>query len=88
MSPVGHEPDLPTVLRNVRHWMNSGKHVLALSCAHPFGIIFIAELAPLMAQRGNVSTMVADYGASGMSLYGSSKKSPAQGRAFLHWRLS
>jgi NAD(P)-dependent dehydrogenase (short-subunit alcohol dehydrogenase family) len=38
----------------------------------------VAELAPLMAQRGkgaivNVSTMVADYGAAGMSLYGSSK---------------
>ena len=38
----------------------------------------VAELAPLMAKRGkgaivNVSTMVADYGASGMSLYGSSK---------------
>lgn len=38
----------------------------------------VAELAPLMAQQGkgaivNVSTMVADYGAVGMSLYGSSK---------------
>jgi NAD(P)-dependent dehydrogenase (short-subunit alcohol dehydrogenase family) len=38
----------------------------------------VAELAPLMAKRGkgaivNVSTMVAGYGASGMSLYGSSK---------------
>ncbi len=38
----------------------------------------VAELAPLMARRGkgaivNVSTMVADYGVSGMSLYGSSK---------------
>ncbi len=38
----------------------------------------VAELAPLMAQRGkgaivNVSTMVADYGAAGLSLYGSSK---------------
>jgi NAD(P)-dependent dehydrogenase (short-subunit alcohol dehydrogenase family) len=38
----------------------------------------VAELAPLMAKRGkgaivNVSTMVADYGAAGMSLYGSSK---------------
>ncbi|HTU51411.1 MAG TPA: SDR family oxidoreductase [Acidobacteriaceae bacterium] len=38
----------------------------------------VAELAPLMANRGkgaivNVSTMVADYGAPGMSLYGSSK---------------
>src|SRR5579872_1878574 len=38
----------------------------------------VAALAPLMAKRGkgaivNVSTMVADYGASGMSLYGSSK---------------
>jgi len=38
----------------------------------------VAELAPLMAGRGkgaivNVSTMVADYGAPGMSLYGASK---------------
>jgi NAD(P)-dependent dehydrogenase (short-subunit alcohol dehydrogenase family) len=38
----------------------------------------VAELAPLMAERGkgaivNVSTMVSDYGAPGMSLYGSSK---------------
>jgi len=38
----------------------------------------VAELAPLMAQRGkgaivNISTMVADYGAPGMSLYSSSK---------------
>ncbi len=38
----------------------------------------VAELAPLMAERGrgaivNVSTMVADYGVSGMSLYGASK---------------
>jgi len=38
----------------------------------------VAELAPPMAQRGkgaivNLSTMAADYGAPGMSLYGSSK---------------
>ncbi|WP_232327393.1 SDR family NAD(P)-dependent oxidoreductase [Mycobacterium sherrisii] len=38
----------------------------------------VAELAPRMAERGggaivNVSTMVANFGASGMSLYGSSK---------------
>lgn len=38
----------------------------------------VAELAPSMAKRGkgaivNISTMVADYGAPGMSLYGSSK---------------
>ena len=38
----------------------------------------VAELAPLMAKIGkgaivNVSTMAADYGVSGMSLYGSSK---------------
>jgi NAD(P)-dependent dehydrogenase (short-subunit alcohol dehydrogenase family) len=38
----------------------------------------VAELAPLMATRGkgaivNLSTMVAEYGAPGMSLYGSSK---------------
>ncbi len=38
----------------------------------------VAELAPMMAKRGkgaivNLSTMAADYGAPGMSLYGSSK---------------
>lgn len=38
----------------------------------------VAELAPLMAKRGkgaivNLSTMAADYGVPGMSLYGSSK---------------
>jgi NAD(P)-dependent dehydrogenase (short-subunit alcohol dehydrogenase family) len=38
----------------------------------------VAELAPLMAKKGkgaivNLSSMVADYGAPGMSLYGSSK---------------
>jgi NAD(P)-dependent dehydrogenase (short-subunit alcohol dehydrogenase family) len=38
----------------------------------------VAELAPLMAKRGkgaivNISTMVADYGMPGMSLYGSTK---------------
>jgi NAD(P)-dependent dehydrogenase (short-subunit alcohol dehydrogenase family) len=38
----------------------------------------VAKLAPLMAKRGkgaivNISTMVADYGAPGMSLYSSSK---------------
>src|SRR5579863_3223915 len=38
----------------------------------------VAELAPPMAKRGkgaivNISTMAADYGAPGMSLYGSSK---------------
>jgi NAD(P)-dependent dehydrogenase (short-subunit alcohol dehydrogenase family) len=38
----------------------------------------VAELAPLMAKKGkgaivNLSTMAADYGALGMSLYGSSK---------------
>jgi NAD(P)-dependent dehydrogenase (short-subunit alcohol dehydrogenase family) len=50
--------------------------VYALNVKVPF--FLVAELAPLMAQRGkgaivNVSTMVANYGAAGMSLYGSSK---------------
>jgi NAD(P)-dependent dehydrogenase (short-subunit alcohol dehydrogenase family) len=50
--------------------------VYALNVKAPY--FLVAELAPLMAKRGkgaivNVSTMVADYGASGMSLYGSSK---------------
>src|SRR5215471_13065301 len=50
--------------------------VYALNVKAPY--FLVAHLAPLMATRGkgsivNVSTMVADYGASGMSLYGSSK---------------
>jgi NAD(P)-dependent dehydrogenase (short-subunit alcohol dehydrogenase family) len=50
--------------------------VFALNVKAPY--FLVAELAPLMASRGrgsivNVSTMVADYGAAGMSLYGSSK---------------
>ncbi|SDO40092.1 NAD(P)-dependent dehydrogenase, short-chain alcohol dehydrogenase family [Paenibacillus sp. yr247] len=50
--------------------------VYALNVKVPF--FLVAELAPLMAERGkgsivNISTMVADYGMSGMSLYGSSK---------------
>jgi NAD(P)-dependent dehydrogenase (short-subunit alcohol dehydrogenase family) len=50
--------------------------VYALNVKVPY--FLVAELAPLMAQRGkgaivNVSTMVADYGAAGLSLYGSSK---------------
>jgi NAD(P)-dependent dehydrogenase (short-subunit alcohol dehydrogenase family) len=50
--------------------------VYSLNVKAPYFIV--AELAPLMAKRGkgtivNVSTMVADYGVSGMSLYGSSK---------------
>src|ERR1700747_335431 len=50
--------------------------VYALNVKAPY--FLVAELSPLMAQRGkgaivNVSTMVADYGAAGMSLYGSSK---------------
>jgi NAD(P)-dependent dehydrogenase (short-subunit alcohol dehydrogenase family) len=50
--------------------------VYAINVKVPY--FLVAELAPLMAKRGNgaivnVSTMVADYGASGTSLYGSSK---------------
>src|SRR5579864_3528209 len=50
--------------------------VYSLNVKAPY--FLVAELAPLMAKRGkgaivNVSTMVADYGASGMALYGSSK---------------
>jgi NAD(P)-dependent dehydrogenase (short-subunit alcohol dehydrogenase family) len=50
--------------------------VYALNVKAPY--FLVTELAPLMAQRGkgaivNVSTMVADYGAAGMSVYGSSK---------------
>jgi NAD(P)-dependent dehydrogenase (short-subunit alcohol dehydrogenase family) len=50
--------------------------VYSLNVKAPY--FLVAELAPLMAKRGkgaivNLSTMVADYGAPGMSLYGSSK---------------
>jgi len=50
--------------------------VYSLTVKAPY--FLVAELAPLMAKRRkgaivNVSTMVADYGVSGMSLYGSSK---------------
>src|SRR5437660_5048041 len=51
-------------------------NVYSLNVKAPY--FLVAELAPLMAKIGkgvivNVSTMVADYGVSGMSLYGSSK---------------
>jgi NAD(P)-dependent dehydrogenase (short-subunit alcohol dehydrogenase family) len=50
--------------------------VFSLNVKVPY--FLVAELAPLMAKRGkgaiiNLSTMVSDYGAAGMSLYGSSK---------------
>jgi NAD(P)-dependent dehydrogenase (short-subunit alcohol dehydrogenase family) len=50
--------------------------VYSLNVKAPY--FLVAELAPLMAKGGkgaivNVSTMVADYGASGMALCGSSK---------------
>src|SRR5580700_8685156 len=50
--------------------------VFSLNVKAPY--FLVAELAPLMAKRGkgaivNLSTMAADYGAAGMSLYGSSK---------------
>ena len=50
--------------------------VYSLNVKVPY--FLVAELAPAMAKRRkgaivNVSTMVADYGAPGMSLYGSSK---------------
>ena len=52
------------------------ERVYAINVKVPY--FLVAELAPLMAKRGkgaivNLSTMVADYGAPGMSLYGSSK---------------
>jgi NAD(P)-dependent dehydrogenase (short-subunit alcohol dehydrogenase family) len=52
------------------------ERVYALNVKVPY--FLVATLAPLMAQRGkgvivNLSTMAADYGAPGMSLYGSSK---------------
>jgi NAD(P)-dependent dehydrogenase (short-subunit alcohol dehydrogenase family) len=50
--------------------------VFSLNVKAPY--FLVAELAPLMAKRGkgaivNLSTMVSNYGAPGMSLYGSSK---------------
>jgi NAD(P)-dependent dehydrogenase (short-subunit alcohol dehydrogenase family) len=55
---------------------DSFDRVYALNVKAPY--FLVAELAPRMAERGkgaivNLSTMVADYGAAGMSLYGSSK---------------
>ena len=52
------------------------ERVYSLNVKAPY--FLVAELAPLMAKKGkgaivNISTMVADYGAPGMSLYGSSK---------------
>ncbi|WP_091216650.1 SDR family NAD(P)-dependent oxidoreductase [Paenibacillus sp. BC26] len=52
------------------------ERVYALNVKTPY--FLVAELAPLMAENGkgaivNISTMLADYGMSGMSLYGSSK---------------
>jgi NAD(P)-dependent dehydrogenase (short-subunit alcohol dehydrogenase family) len=52
------------------------ERVYSLNVKAPY--FLVAELAPRMAKRGkgaivNVSTMAADYGAPGMSLYGSSK---------------
>ena len=50
--------------------------VYSLNVKVPY--FLVAKLAPLMAKRGkgaivNLSTMVAEYGAPGMSLYGSGK---------------
>jgi NAD(P)-dependent dehydrogenase (short-subunit alcohol dehydrogenase family) len=50
--------------------------VFSINVKAPY--FLVAELAPLMAKKGkgaivNLSTMAADYGAPGMSLYGSSK---------------
>ena len=50
--------------------------VFSLNVKAPY--FLVAELAPLMAKRGkgvivNLSTMAAEYGSPGMSLYGSSK---------------
>ncbi len=60
------------------HEMNEEQfdRVYSLNVKAPY--FLVAELAPLMAKRGkgaivNLSTMAADYGAPGMSLYGSSK---------------
>jgi NAD(P)-dependent dehydrogenase (short-subunit alcohol dehydrogenase family) len=52
------------------------ERVYSLNVKAPY--FLVAELAPLMEKRGkgaivNLSTMAADYGAPGLSLYGSSK---------------
>jgi hypothetical protein len=31
MAAIGNEADMPTASRNVRYWVNSGKHLLSLS---------------------------------------------------------
>jgi NAD(P)-dependent dehydrogenase (short-subunit alcohol dehydrogenase family) len=51
-------------------------HVFSVNVKAP--CFLVAELAPLMAQRGkgaivNLSTMAADFGVPGLSLYGASK---------------
>ncbi|MGT2425076.1 SDR family NAD(P)-dependent oxidoreductase [Amnibacterium kyonggiense] len=52
------------------------EQVLAVNVAAPY--FLVAALAPAMAERGggaivNVTTMVAEFGAAGMGLYGASK---------------
>jgi NAD(P)-dependent dehydrogenase (short-subunit alcohol dehydrogenase family) len=55
--------------------------VYSINVKAPF--FLVAELAPRMAQRGkgaivNISSMIADYGMAGLSLYGSSKAAISQ----------
>jgi NAD(P)-dependent dehydrogenase (short-subunit alcohol dehydrogenase family) len=56
--------------------LNKCSSVYSLNVKVPY--FLVAELAPMMAKRGkgtivNVSTMVAEYGEPGLSLYASSK---------------
>jgi hypothetical protein len=68
-------PRVPLVLHG-RSFLAARPSILLHSLHHPH--FLVAELALPMAKRGkgaivNISAMVADYGALGMSLYGSSK---------------
>jgi NAD(P)-dependent dehydrogenase (short-subunit alcohol dehydrogenase family) len=65
--PFGATPDVPT---------QDIDDVFTINVKAPF--LLVASLAPAMAQRGhgaiiNITTMVADFGMTGMGLYGSSK---------------
>ncbi|TDD48528.1 SDR family oxidoreductase [Nonomuraea terrae] len=77
VNSAGIYPFAPTVEMTQQDFHD----VYAINVMAPF--FLVAELAPGMAERGrgsivNVTTMVAEYGHAGYSLYGSSKAAVAQ----------
>ena len=76
-APLNRSPQIVEELDSITSLIaavESGRGVINVKVPY----FLVAELAPLMAKRGkgaiiNLSTMVADYGAAGMALYGSSK---------------